>query len=293
VDGGDDVMSSASAFRHSLNLPFSTTTHPDPTLQPSRVVFPEHLHASSAVAAIAASVEEEEGEEPVSDVAFPSGSRLFAGIHIAYNKARAECRDSDPPRDCSPRPAKKAKREDAKKREELGGDGQGAGQEESEPQAEQDSLESRFNALANQLSMEIKYGNSSHASTVATPTATSSSSSFAQHPVFPPSSSPSSNHMARKASHQQLVFSSKSMSEVKPSRRVLNNLIKPSDDCVYTSFRIRPRNCGRRGGRRGSKRRGGAASTGVSRQDVMVSEMRTVGHLGHLFRIFRAFRTSI
>ncbi|KAK7480077.1 hypothetical protein BaRGS_00028714 [Batillaria attramentaria] len=47
--------------------------------------------------------------------------------------------------------------------------------------------------------------------------------------------------------YQEMLLSSRSLVEVKPRRRQLNDLIKPSDDCVYTSFRITPRQGGRGG----------------------------------------------
>lgn len=91
------------------------------------------------------------------------------------------------------------------------------------------SLETRFNILANQLGLEI--GSSYHASLVQ---ATSSE-----------------QHATNATLYQEMLLSSRSLVEVKPRRRQLNDLIKPSDDCVYTSFRITPRNGGP--GRRGGK----------------------------------------
>ena len=114
------------------------------------------------------------------------------------------------------------------------------------------SLETRFNMLANQLGLEI--GSAYHASLVYNQSLSSSSSSSS----VPASSS--SNSSANAALYQQMMLSSRSLVEMKPRRRQLNNLIKPSDDCVYTSFRIRPRNSGRRGGKRGGRRKGGAGS---------------------------------
>ncbi|KAK7496774.1 hypothetical protein BaRGS_00011983 [Batillaria attramentaria] len=58
---------------------------------------------------------------------------------------------------------------------------------------------------------------------------------------------PTEQHAADAALYQEMLLSSRSLVEVKPRRRQLNDLIKPSDDCVYTSFRITPRQGGRGG----------------------------------------------
>ncbi|KAL8571217.1 hypothetical protein ACOMHN_010678 [Nucella lapillus] len=93
--------------------------------------------------------------------------------------------------------------------------------------------ETRFHMLANQLGLEI--GSPYHTSLVYGQSPTAAAKNFLYQPVMLPS---------------------QTMVEMKPCRRQLNNLIKPSDDCMYTSFRIRPRNSGRRGGKRGGRRRG-------------------------------------
>ena len=117
-----------------------------------------------------------------------------------------------------------------------GGGGRVAEGGGGEDRFQEASLETRFNILANQLGLEI--GSPYHASLV-----------YSQTPS-------AASHSANSALYQQMVLSSRSMVEMKPRRRQLSNLIKPSDDCVYTSFRIRPRNSGRRGGKRGGRKRG-------------------------------------
>ncbi|XP_070206946.1 uncharacterized protein [Littorina saxatilis] len=114
-----------------------------------------------------------------------------------------------------------------------------------EEQLQDASLETRFNILANKLGLEI--GSPYHASLVLS----QANASNSLH-----GNSNNTTVANNSALYQQMMLSSRSMVEMKPRRRQLNNLIKPSDDCVYTSFRIRPRLSGRRGGKRGGRKRG-------------------------------------
>lgn len=95
------------------------------------------------------------------------------------------------------------------------------------------SLETRFNILANQLGLEI--GSAYHTNLM--------------------QSTPTANQAANSALYHEMLLSSRSLVEVKPRRRSIKDLIKPSDDFVYTSFRIRPRES-RRGARAGSRTSG-------------------------------------
>ncbi|XP_025083526.1 uncharacterized protein LOC112557733 [Pomacea canaliculata] len=94
---------------------------------------------------------------------------------------------------------------------------------ESRRLPEEASLETRFNILANQLGLEI--GSAYHANLVY--------------------ATPSAHQAVNSALYKEMLMSSQSLVEVKPRRRQLNDLIKPTDDVVFTSFRIRPRGSGR------------------------------------------------